>query len=758
MLKILNNNLNFVIMKYLLINLKIFFLTILLLILMIPVVSANNKEDSLLNVVKGDGSEPERIKAYGSLIYNMMWMDTDSAAKMLDSMERWLVGKNYPDVISRKISLTGTIQWFKGNLDSAAFFYHKNIDYAKVHDLDDQYLNALSNLGALLNQLGMPDSAARYLNEALPIAQKSPNLSYLYKIHFDLGNLYGKMDFNHLSLEHLLKSEEHYKQINDSAKLIYAWITLGNTYENIGNVEKSRQYLLKALEYDFAIDKVNMISDIYNNLGVLHWKRAHNYDSGRYYIQKAIDSVPGIQQNNLLATYYSNLGGLELQSANSKTGLEYLIKARAIETNYKDDYQKSGMIINIGIAHSQLEQYDSAKYYLYSGLKLALKSSAYEFAKNAYKALFTIDSIQKKYLPAIEKYQKYYEMRDSIDNEQVRNKIAELEIIYETRKKENENQFLKTENELKQNMIQNQRIIGLLVISGLLSVIAFVFILLKNQRKLKVVNKQLELTNREVNLKNEIIRKTNSNLEEQKKKLTELNQTKDKFFSVVAHDLRSPFNVLLGYLDMLETEFDELDKLSKLDIIRTLHESSRNTYNLLVNLLEWSRSQRGHLHSNPENLALYDLANEAIQFLHQRSKDKNQVIKNEIDQNIIVYTDQNLTQSIFINLINNAIKFTPSKGQIKLTASQKDSMVECSISDTGIGIPADKMDELFKLNSEFSRNGTENEPGTGLGLILCQEFVQLINGQIWVTSIEKQGTTFYFSVPAKKLTPGYAGK
>jgi len=708
---------------------------------------AQADKDSLLNVVKNSQDPNAKISAKFSLTYYMMWTDIDSSRKMLDELSHLVAIEGNIENKARILGLKGTFYWFSGTHDSALFYYRKCIDFSTTNNLKSQYKKTIANLGALFNQLSIPDSALHYLNIALELASKEKDTATMSKAYFDLGILYNKMNYNSLALENLLKAKTYFLKIQDTVSLSLVYNSLGNVYQNIGNFENSRNATFTALKYDLASKRIDRQSDLLNNLGLNYWKNSSKLDSARFYVMKAIEMPTTKSQLTSLKVYYINLGGIEYQLKNFGQALNYFRKAQAIETPYEDNYNLSALYVNLGAAWWGLENSDSAFYYSIKGLEMALKIKAIDQVINAYKNLFEIDSTRKRYLSAIQYQQRLKDYSDTISNVEVRNRIAELDIIYMTTQKDKENAFLLTQNQLNREVISKQSVIVLISLAALITFFVFLILLLRNQRKLNFALDELHKKNNEIEKKQAEIELKNQHLQLQKEKLTELNQTKDKFFSIIAHDLKSPFNALLGFLDVLENDFDTMSDTEKFNIIKILHENSENTYNLLVNLLDWSRSQRGLIQNHPAILRPGEVAESAIDILSQRASRKEHSIQNLISSEQLVYADPNLTQTVFINLINNAIKFTPRNGTIILNSVEKNGLIEISVTDNGIGIPKAKIDGLFDINSDFNRKGTENEIGTGLGLKMFKEFVETMGGTISAESEENKGTTFTFSLP-----------
>jgi len=229
--------------------------------------------------------------------------------------------------------------------------------------------------------------------------------------------------------------------------------------------------------------------------------------------------------------------------------------------------------------------------------------------------------------------------------------------------------------------------------------------------------------------------------------LTNLNKTKDKFFSIISHDLQNPLIGIIGLGEVLKENIDTIESWERDRIIRWIIEGSQTARNLLINLLEWSRSQTNQIDLKPNVVNLYDLAEKNILLARNIAESKKISVINQIPQNCAVWVDINIINTIIRNLIVNAIKFTHESGNIEIYTTIENDNCIVSIKDSGIGMNKDQLERLFNIHSKFSRPGTYNEKGTGLGLILCKEFVDKYNGKIWATSAVNEGSTFSFTIP-----------
>ncbi len=228
--------------------------------------------------------------------------------------------------------------------------------------------------------------------------------------------------------------------------------------------------------------------------------------------------------------------------------------------------------------------------------------------------------------------------------------------------------------------------------------------------------------------------------------LTKLNAQKDKFFSIIAHDLKSPFNSIVGFSDLLLERVRDKDYEGIGKYAAIIQSSSERAMNLLKNLMDWSRSQTGRMEFNPEFFEMNNLINETVEFFRDIARQKSIVIKQALSQNLPIFADIDMINTILRNLISNAIKYTSPGGEILISTIENQNEISVSVSDNGVGIPAGIIKKLFQIDQNISTSGTQNEQGTGLGLILCREFIEKHGGKIWVESEEGKGFVFSFVI------------
>lgn len=234
---------------------------------------------------------------------------------------------------------------------------------------------------------------------------------------------------------------------------------------------------------------------------------------------------------------------------------------------------------------------------------------------------------------------------------------------------------------------------------------------------------------------------------ESERKLREANATKDKFFSIISHDMKNPFTTLLGFTEMLTDDYDEFDDAERKSFIEEMRNVSRYSYKLLENLLKWAKLQMGKLDFKPVEVNLSAAANEVMMNLNEDANLKGVELINNIDENINVNADLMMMNTIIQNLFSNAIKFSKENGKAEISSEVRDNFVEVTVKDTGIGIKEEDITKLFRIDVHYVEIGSAKEKGTGLGLILCKEFVEKHGGEISIESKIGEGTSVKFLIP-----------
>jgi signal transduction histidine kinase len=505
--------------------------------------------------------------------------------------------------------------------------------------------------------------------------------------------------------------------------------------------KRALTYLKKAKSIFEALqDEVHLFS-IINNIGALYKENA-KYDTAYQYLTEAYEIALRTQDEDNASIALTNLGETALSMGLLKQSLEYQKRALEISRKLGNRSMMATIYTNLGKTYLDSKNYQLAFSAFNKSLDLSKEVNSLPDLRENYRYLAEYYDIQGDHEQALHYFRLYASAKDSINSQEAMIRIKEMESISHAQSLHQEIELLRKDNEisnLKATRLKNT--IFFLAAVSLMIILVFVIYYQKNRLK-RETTKLLEEKNKQ-------LEKANLKLQNSEKHLKELNSTKDKFFSIIGHDLRNPLNALLGFSELIsgnsrDYTSEEIQRYSKI-----INEAAKNIHLLIENLLEWSRSQSGNIDYHPEKTDLMPMVAEIFKVFEIHADKKGVNLLSEIPDDVSVTADRNLLSAILRNLINNAVKFTPNGGQVRIFCEQNDSETIISVEDTGIGMSETQLDNLFRLDSNVTMPGTSEEKGTGLGLILCKEFVDMHNGRIWASSKPKEGSTFSFTLPLK---------
>lgn len=671
--------------------------------------------------------------------------------------------------------------------------FHFLISHAQIDSLT-QLLPNIEGIekAKVLNKLSLqlwnvdPDKGLKYAQDAYQISSENKNENYMASSLQNMGINYWAKTELHLALKHYQQSLEIYKNIHDLKGVSALCSNIGTVYKNLSDYENALKYYLEAIEIaeneSFTEHYVRAIANI-SHVYLMQKK----YDKALKSVQEAIDISITNNYNHNLSAYYNTQGQIFEAQENHEQAKSTYLKCLELNKEYGSNYGITISLYNIGNSEYNLGNYDSALDYFKEsltvshkiddkfGVLLANKSiglilkekrkfnAALHYYDEAYKLALNLDTREEK-LELFSNYatlykdqgnlkksvyylEQYIALKDSIYNESSSQQMAEMEAKYESGKKEKENEILRKNNEIQNLAIAKQTNLRNSFISLSLLVIFMIIILLSRYKIKKDANKQLFLDNTLIEKQKAELLVKNDELRKQYAHVELLNATKDKFFKIVAHDLKAPFNSILGFIGLLKSRFDVLDNSKRLEMINNIDQSSQHAYDLLINLLTWARSQTGEIKIKKEQLSLIDLVDRSVSLYGQSAANKSIKIEVNVSEDIQLKTDRDTTMIVIGNIINNAIKFTPENGSINIKATSEEHKVSLQISDSGVGMAPEVLNSLFRIDQSISTKGTNNEKGTGLGLILCKEFVERNGGSIDVKSELDKGSIFTITFP-----------
>jgi signal transduction histidine kinase len=687
----------------------------------------NAKTDSLFNLLKSHNSQDTtRARLYHEYARSFMTARMDSAEKYYNLSLELSKNLGYDKGKMRALNGLGNILLISGNPREALSRFSESMKIGYKENDPDFLCIINNNMGVTYDKLGSLDSAEKYNKVALEYAQQIKSGKRQAKCLSDLAtNATHRGDYEK-AVQYNLKAKEFYESEHNTFDLTLVYIRLGVIYSEIKDFNKSIQSYRIALKFNDTLKNQRLRMTMVNNMGYLYYDIRKQYDTAKLLLNEALTLAQQFKSLEILVSARINLGNIAMEEQDYKKALEYFLVAYKLPQLAGMNRERTALEVNMGETYRKLGNPVLARKFLMLGLENAQKNGFMEFKKNAYLHLFDLETGLNHYKIANEYLVKYHDLKDSLWNQDIKTRIAELEFKSELNRKTALTEILQRNNELKEQVIKRQWILVAGIALVVVLLVVLVLVMLGSRNRIRTINRLLD---------------------EKNHKLEELNKTKDKFFSIVAHDLKSPFNALLGLLSELDESYDEFDEANRKKVIQSLRRNSNNTYNLLVNLLEWAQIQRTPLLNHPQETDLRQVVEQVMEVLQPRADMKQQALRNQVETGFKVFADPMLVKALLINLVNNSIKFTPVKGEIRVYASNAGGQTSVYVADNGIGIPEDKIPLLFRIDNSFKRQGTEQETGTGLGLIMCKEYIDMMGGEIKVQSRPGEGSTFCFSIP-----------
>lgn len=563
--------------------------------------------------------------------------------------------------------------------------------------------------------------------------------------------------------------------IEDSLELgedrIFTYLAMAKVFEEVGNFNKSEQLIEQALQLNRLNTNPLIEVLILNQLGQIQTHSGKMLEAFKNYEQAlgykdAIDN-PGAEAQTLFniaqiysiqgifnralqthrsallirrtiknksqeATSLNEIGELYRRMKNDGRALANHSLALKVRQSLNDEQGIAESLNNIGFLYYQQKKLQDAITNLNDGLLSALRSQSLEQQQKSYDYLSLCYKQLGQFDEALKNRERFVVVSDFIQNQKNDQRLLESQSRYVIDTKQSQIETLEQERQSRDQQLSRQKNLRnfLIAVIGLgLVIVALILNLYKVKQR---AHNNLQEINQKVN--------------QQNIQLQALNATKDKFFSIIGHDLKGPLNSLTSFSGLLINHTDSLSKEEIQMLAKDFDKSLKNLSTLLNNLLEWSRSQTGNIEFKREIFDITQLLRENKELLSGQAQTKKISFLDNLNGTVLVTAHRHSLNTVVRNLISNSIKFTPHGGLIKLGLKKNEDHVLVSIADTGVGMSDDVLEKLFRIDAKHTTKGTADEKGTGLGLILCKDFVEKNGGKLWVESEEGKGSAFYFTV------------
>jgi signal transduction histidine kinase len=615
------------------------------------------------------------------------------------------------------------------NIDTALSLSFKALDMAtRMQDSLSMAL-AMRSIATYYNILSKNQEALKYDIEALTLIRKYGKASEVSRYLNNIGEDYYNLDLYNEAFDYYSQSLDAAKDAGVELAEVIATYNMGRVLRTMGQNEKAREYILDAMKLSEEIDDLPGIAYAKHDLALIYISE-NKFDEALAELEQAYVLSDSLREDVLTpqilvktATAYDHKGDYRNALKNYDKALD-IYRSQNNQSGVGESYYGKG---NVTLHMGDVK---GAKAYYQQCEKIADNLKDNELMINCYSALSNLYERDGDYQSALQYYKKFKQLEDSIFSETKKEQFAQIQIKYETARKDIEIELLNQKEQQQIAKLKNEEFIRNILVVILAFTAVLLFSLYKNNEKRRKINELLIEQQKEIKSKS--------------KELAGLLEMKDKFFSIVSHDLRSPINALVGILDILHE--GNLTQQELKDVSLSLKVRLDNTRKLLDTLLDWAMLQMNEIKIQKENIELSKLVESNLAYFREVGDKKIDFI-NTVKEGQMVSADRNMLDLIIRNLVSNSIKFTDEGGKVEVTTEfgPKKSLI-VMIKDNGIGMSTDQMDKLFDTNTLYTTRGTANEKGTGLGLRLCKEFVERMGGNIWVESVEGKGSTFKFTI------------
>lgn len=600
-----------------------------------------------------------------------------------------------------------------------------------LHSPKDK-IKTLSALGKAYYDESELDKALETEHQLLELISEHGTKTDSAKCFRLIGLIYLQKAWYDKSLDHLMMAQQLFGAAGDSAMQAKSIMNIGIVHDYMNNYPMAVSYYKKALDYFERSKNNGGKADCELNIAIVLAKQK-KYAKACENLLSAAEIYKKAGNDSYLAAAYINLGLTYKKMGNYDLAIDFLNQALKIWTQEEDRYHICYYHLNMGEIMLDMKRTDEAGKYLLKAVSLAKEVGSKDLLAKAYEYLSDYNAARENFSEAYSYLNKSKQINDSILNAETTEKVNQVQYHYEIAKREAENEHLVKQN-LDKELEISRKNTTLYILTGILLIIALLVLLLVNQNRLKL-------------RANDLLETKNNLIELQKDELISLNASKDKFLSILAHDIKNPLSSIHGISDLLLNDYDKLTEDEKKIFTHDIHTLSVNLFEIINTLLTWSTSQSGMITYRPKEISIGTLCSKTANNLQTVAKQKDIRIESSVDVALRVWADENMIISVMHNLINNAIKYSYHGTKIRIEGVPLDGFVQISVVDSGIGLSPESQAKLFKYDQHFMNKGTAGETGTGLGLILCKDFVIKNGGSIKVESELDKGSTFVFTLP-----------
>ncbi len=712
-------------------------LLILTLILFVPRVNSQTSRIDSLKLLTETSKGDELIANYLELSESYLHSNPSKILEYLGKAQP-LISETTPiELKNLTLILDGAGNILMGNFEESKKNLEKGIETARRINNNKQLCIGLNSLSYYYMNNGNSQKSLDLISEVSEIADQEGLVGIKAVAQVNKGSLLTTTGSVVDGLRNLLEALDYFEKINDTEITTRIYNNIAVNYHSNKRYGRALQFYNKTLQN--YIESGNLAGQLvlYNNLGEVY-KDIENYPEALEYYQKSLDIATNNSSIPEFYKAYGLVGLAETQMLLSNFDIAYQYASEVLElSDNSNSYEDAVATAKLILAHTNFEskKYNDALALLNEALEFSLNAELPDLTIKIYGLQSKIYNKQNKFHDAYNSLNAYVTLNDTLLKQERSQELSQIQLDYELSEKQQEIELLQKNNEIKDLDIQKRTTqTHFLILFSVLLIILFgiMFFYIKSRKEA-----------------NNILQERNKKIEAQHQELKNANETKNKFLSIIAHDLLNPIGAFKDVITQLANYPEMFSEELRQQITEELRDESENTFFLLNNLLSWARAQQNAIAYKFEKIDVYPLVNNNILINSRYTDNKGITVTTDIKKDLTIEADRNMSNLILRNLISNAIKFTKENGAITIKAWEEDKFINISIADTGVGIAKDAIPNLFNENNRISTYGTKNEKGAGLGLLLCKEFIEINKGKIGVESKVGVGTTF--TVTFKKI-------
>lgn len=609
----------------------------------------------------------------------------------------------------------------KSLLDEATELSEKlNLNWAKLEAYQQQ-----SNLASIR---GNYISALKFDKAGFPLAIATKDSTIIARANNFLGYDYVNLGEYDEAYYYFTESFRISRAIKDSLLTAIALHNVGTVFKELGQYDIALDHIELASKLSNQINDIDGLAYTYYEIGDIYL-RSNKYVESEKALFKALSIAREQDINILEPDIISRIARLYLRKGEFHTAYTYYDSVEMLHAKTQNEYGLAESILGKGRVSLKQKNFDDAANQILESLNISKRINARTLEIECYRTLSQLYEEREDYKSALAYTKQSEILQDSLFGQDMVQKIFQDQLRLQTENKDLQIAALSETQEKQASELNRQSFIkNILAVVAALTVVLLFTVYRSGQRRIRI---------------NKLLIEHQNEIKKRSLELEQLNQVKDKFFSVISHDLRSPINALAGILNLMSKNQITNEELPR--VIKELQLQFNHTKNLINNLLDWALLQMDKLRIQPVKINLRSMVDDNFELLDSLHIKEVKLV-NEIPEGTLAFADLNMINLVFRNLILNGMKFTEQGGEITIGAETDNDELTVWVKDNGVGISPEIQKLLFEKTSGYSTRGTANEKGTGLGLILCKEFVERNGGRIWLESEEGKGSTFFFTV------------